>query len=101
MRVPRRRFLRRVVTIVVAAPFVALGSGAARPRAQTMAPQVSAQAVVPNCPELATALSRVSTNDLRLRDWPNLARYRDANRTTTGVRVVFMGDSITDFWQQP
>jgi len=96
-----RRFLRRATTIVVVAPFVVLGYGAARARAQAMASQAPAQAVVPNCAELATALSRVSANDLRLHDWPNLARYHDANRTTTGTRVVFMGDSITDFWQQP
>ena len=47
-----------------------------------------------------TALMR---NDVRLRDWPNLTRYRDANRTLPAVvagedRVVFMGDSITDAW---
>jgi lysophospholipase L1-like esterase len=95
------RYPRRAVTIVVVASFVVLGHGAARPRAQAVAPQAPAQAVVPNCAELATALSRVSANDVRLRDWPNLARYHDANRTTTGTRVVFMGDSITDVWQQP
>ena len=36
-----------------------------------------------------------------LQDWPNLARYRDENAQLTaasGPRVVFMGDSITDFW---
>jgi len=38
-------------------------------------------------------------------DWPNLARYRDANRSlpapTAGeARVVFMGDSITDLWDR-
>jgi lysophospholipase L1-like esterase len=41
-----------------------------------------------------------------LKDWPNLARYREAN-TKVGMpakkemRVVFMGDSITDMWVQP
>jgi lysophospholipase L1-like esterase len=69
-----------------------------------VAPQVAA--TVPSCAELATALNAVVRNDARLRDWANLARYRDAN-TAAGVpaagesRVVFMGDSITDFWQQP
>ena len=38
-----------------------------------------------------------------LEDWPNLARYHDANATlpppAAGAdRVVFMGDSITDAW---
>jgi len=38
-------------------------------------------------------------------DWPNLSRYREANRTLPAPsggesRVVFMGDSITDAWQQ-
>ncbi len=70
--------------------------------AQTQAPA----AAVPNCPELARALSAVVRNDGRLRDWPDLARYRDANREIVPprageTRVVFMGDSITDFWQQP
>jgi lysophospholipase L1-like esterase len=48
----------------------------------------------------------VGRNDARIRDWPNLARYRDQNRTLTvpaasESRVVFMGDSITDAWPQP
>src|SRR6202051_4824031 len=39
----------------------------------------------------------------RLRDWPNLARYREAD-TQLGLalegasRIVFLGDSITDNW---
>jgi lysophospholipase L1-like esterase len=38
-------------------------------------------------------------------DWPNLARYRDANRNLPPVsasesRVVFMGDSITELWDR-
>jgi len=58
---------------------------------------------VPSCPELATALVNLGRNDARMRDWPNLARYREQNRllaapTARGSRVVFMGDSITDAW---
>jgi lysophospholipase L1-like esterase len=39
----------------------------------------------------------------QLADWPNLARYRDDNAALPApkrgeARVVFMGDSITDFW---
>src|SRR5688572_203357 len=39
-------------------------------------------------------------------DWPNLARYDKDNKTTAQPakneqRVVFMGDSITDSWDNP
>lgn len=66
---------------------------------QAPAPQTS-------CPEMATALQALMRNDLRLRDWANMARYRDANAALAApgaseARVVFMGDSITDNWQQP
>ena len=62
-------------------------------------------ASVPSCPELATALTNLARSDVRMRDWPNLARYRDANKTLGAARggekrVVFMGDSITDAWPQ-
>ena len=70
------------------------------------APAVPAPTADPTCPEVATALQALMRNDMRLRDWPQLNRYRDANRTVTPPasgeqRVVFMGDSITDSWPQP
>ena len=42
----------------------------------------------------------------RLKDWPALARYHEANTkviapTKDEQRVVFMGDSITDSWDDP
>ena len=52
------------------------------------------------CPDVETALRAIVNQDTRLRDWANLARYREANRTAAKVDAVFMGDSITDFWQQ-
>ena len=44
--------------------------------------------------------------DKILHDWPNLARYADANAALAApakfeLRVVFMGDSITDAWVSP
>jgi lysophospholipase L1-like esterase len=78
-------------------------SGVALSTAQ--GPAAPAQAPLPpallECPDLATALRTVANNDARLRDWPQTARYRDANRTVTAADVVFMGDSITDYWPQP
>jgi len=61
---------------------------------------------VPSCPELATALTALTRNDVRLRDWSNLLRYREQNHQLAApaagdARVVFMGDSITDAWPQP
>ena len=53
------------------------------------------------CPEVAAALTAIVNQDTRLRDWANLARYRDANKSVARADAVFMGDSITDFWQQP
>ena len=67
--------------------------------------QVPPLQTVPSCPELATALTNLSRSDVRMRDWPNLARYREQNRFLAPAdagqsRVVFMGDSITDAWPQ-
>jgi lysophospholipase L1-like esterase len=73
-------------------------------RAQTQAPMAPQPAPAGlSCTELASAIRAVMSNDARVKDWPNLARYREANRTVaeSATRVVFMGDSITDSWQQP
>ena len=97
---------------MTARPFVAtlmfLGSVVS---AQTPAPAPATAAQSPaaataSCPELATALTAMMARDMRLRDWADMARYREPNRTLTApaageARVVFMGDSITDSWQQP
>jgi lysophospholipase L1-like esterase len=69
-------------------------------------PAPPAALTAPNCPEVATAMTALMRNDVRLRDWANLARYREANRalpaaSAGGRRVVFMGDSITDAWPEP
>ena len=88
-----------MVTRVSIVTVICLAIGPQTPRAQT-------QTELSTCPEIASALTALMRNDTRLRDWPNLARYREANRALpapagAGARVVFMGDSITDAWQQP
>lgn len=57
----------------------------------------------PDCAELKTRLERADT---RLNDWPAHGRYRDDNKKVmppakNEARVVFMGDSITDSWDDP
>ena len=93
------------VTAGVRAPFPV----AAQATAPAPAPSAAAgrgQAAVPlppallECPDLATALRGVAANDARLRDFSQVNRYREANRSVGPTDVVFMGDSITDSWPQ-
>jgi len=82
-----------VRTIVLAAAVWACGVGVARAQGDI------------SCPEVARALQDVVRQDARLRDWPQLGRYRAANlelsQAGTPVQSVFLGDSITDAWDDP
>jgi lysophospholipase L1-like esterase len=92
------------VTLMLCLVVLSVSSAAQAPAsAQAGATATPAPAAVPDCAEVATAISRLMASDARLRDWSNLARYREANRALapTAGRVVFMGDSITDSWPQP
>jgi len=99
---------------------VAVCSGllVATAQAQTTAPrptQIQAQAqaqttpsgnLSPDCADLPVLTAKVERADKTLRDWPNLSRYSDANAALKApakfeLRVVFMGDSITDAWVSP
>src|SRR5215475_988898 len=71
------------------------------PPIETPSPQTAC-----DCHDLEAAQARISRMDATLKDWQNLARYREANTKITPPaknenRVVFMGDSITDMWAQP
>jgi len=69
--------------------------------------QAEPQAKPPcDCPGLAEAKARLEGQAKRLNDWPDLARYQEANAKLAAPakdeqRVVFMGDSITDMWVLP
>ena len=89
--------MRRRAALLIAPLF------AASLAAQPPAPPAGAAAQPPAPADVTAAINRLLANDVRLRDWPNLARYRDANRilgkpASGEARVVFMGDSITDAW---
>jgi lysophospholipase L1-like esterase len=93
---------------LIALMFVGTVVSAQTPAQPAAAPAAPIQSVASTatCPEMATALTSLIARDVRMRDWAEMARYRDANRTlavpsSTDARVVFMGDSITDGWQQP
>jgi lysophospholipase L1-like esterase len=63
----------------------------------------AAQPAADPCADTKAQLTRAET---RLKDWPALGRYHDANGQLTQpsrseARVVFMGDSITDSWDDP
>jgi lysophospholipase L1-like esterase len=79
--------------------FILAGS-AAIAAAQTAKPTPS-----PTDP-CADATTRATRAETKLKDWPALARYRNDNvkiavPARNEDRVVFMGDSITDSWDDP
>jgi lysophospholipase L1-like esterase len=100
--------MRSLFVGVISAAALAAQTSVPQPTpAAVQAPQpVAPQGPAASCPEMATALTTLMASDVRLRDWAQLARYREANRTlqppaSGESRIVFMGDSITDGWQQP
>jgi lysophospholipase L1-like esterase len=57
------------------------------------------------CSLLLLSVAQAQTPDCK-NDWPNLTRYDKDNKTVAPLvkneqRVVFMGDSITDSWDNP
>jgi lysophospholipase L1-like esterase len=60
----------------------------------------------PDCADLPAMQKQLDWETGRLRDWAQLDRYREANAqlplpARNEIRVVFMGDSITDGWSNP
>src|SRR2546422_7479372 len=81
---------RLVVTLAVCANGVFA-------QAQTQAPSKLAG----DCPEMAEAKARLEAQEKRLKDWPDLARYRDANARVAAPAKneksgAVVGGSITE-----
>ncbi len=88
--------------VLVLAVFASVVFGQAQTQMKTQEPPKAAE----DCAGLAEEKARLEAQEKRLNDWPDLARYRDANakvaaRPEGEQRVVFMGDSITDLWMLP
>jgi hypothetical protein len=76
----------------ITAPFVAAQSTA-----------TPASATADPCAQTKAQLTQLENH---FKDWPDLRRYHDANSKVAAPanesqRVVFMGDSITDSWDDP
>ena len=94
-----QKILRKMAGVVVAFGFTAAIAGA-------QAPSTAQTSSAADCTELPAVAAKLERADKILHDWPNLARYGEANSkvvapTKSEQRVVFMGDSITDMWVSP
>ncbi len=89
----------RTVRYTIVSVFLAAG-------AHAQAPANAPSSASPDCADLPSLAAKLERTDKILHDWPNLARYADANAAVPApakfdLRVVFMGDSITDAWVSP
>jgi len=92
------------VLLILFALAAARGQTASAP---ATAPSTASQAAPAAPAQAAEAVTQLQTElqnaQKRLQDWPNLARYHDADEKVPPPgpgenRVVFLGDSITDNW---
>jgi lysophospholipase L1-like esterase len=86
--------------VTPAAPAAAAAAVTPRPVPTVTIPEA------PTAADITPMLAELKRVKVRLDDWPMLSRYRDANAAVAPAapgeaRVVFMGDSITDSWDDP
>jgi lysophospholipase L1-like esterase len=96
---PMQKVLKRMQSLVFAFGFTAVIANA-------QAPSTAQTSSAEDCTELPAVAAKLERADKILHDWPNLARYGEANTkiatpAKSEQRVVFMGDSITDMWVSP
>ena len=94
--------MRSLGTLAPFGALLALLAGCAPATSSTPAPAPAAAPAAATAPSGPTP-QQIAAMERRLSDWPNLARYRDANAALGEPapgenRVVFMGNSITDAW---
>src|SRR5260370_1995453 len=105
------RLLRRPKLLLGVFVLLALGQVRAEPQSVALFyNRALAQAQTPSAAQPQADLSQLQAQlqqaQDKLKDWPNLGRYHDANSQVPPPaleedRVVFMGDSITDGWGRP
>jgi lysophospholipase L1-like esterase len=98
------KIIAKSVGRTVFAFFIAIGF--AKAQAPASAPAGAPNSAPAECAELPVVTEKLARADKMLHDWPNLARYAEANAAAAApakseLRVVFMGDSITDAWVRP
>ena len=96
------RPLVRACALATAACIILLVALAATASAQT----VTGPVLTGPCADTVALQKALDSANSRLSDWPNLGRYREANLelpppSPDKPRVVFLGDSITDNWNNP
>lgn len=94
---------KRTCALSVLLAGVAVGGKDGRAVAAGLHPLQSAPGEA--CSELTAVTSRLDQQSRFLDDWPKLNRYRADNATVRARSVkpvaVFLGDSITDLWDDP
>jgi lysophospholipase L1-like esterase len=99
--------MNRIVGLVgKSAVAIVLAAGISRAQAPGTPQSGTPNSAPADCGELPVMTERLARADKILHDWPNLVRYAEANAALAApakseLRVVFMGDSITDAWVSP
>src|SRR6202171_3268515 len=99
-----KRFFLATVALLFTNAFCVAQQTTPAPAPATPTQEPASAAV--DCKDLPQISANLDSASKRLQDWPELSRYREFNAqlppSAKGeVRVVFMGDSITDGWSSP